>query len=113
MTSNAIVPRSYAEQKRARCPARLAKVRRGKVDYDKDQLAADVDLAWHDYSEEKLARMWEYHHYCLQAAIDAKGGNMYPRHRPADMKAAEQGQVGPPRKRQRGVVPSGITRHIL
>ena len=31
--------------------------------------------------------------YCLQAAIDAKGGNMYPRHRPADVKAAAHGPV--------------------
>ena len=45
--------------------------------YDKDQLAADVDKAWHGYSEEKLARMWEYHEYCLRAAIDEKNGNMY------------------------------------
>jgi len=33
------------------------------------------DTAWHDYDEAKLAKMWEYHDYCLQAAIDYKGGN--------------------------------------
>jgi len=53
----------------------VAKVRRGKVDFDIEQLVADVHVAWHEYDEAKLAKMWEYHDYCLQAAINYKGGN--------------------------------------
>ena len=87
----------------------MSKVRRGKVDYDKDQLAADVNKAWHEYDEEKLRRMWEYHDYCLQAAIDYNGGNNYPRHPPTEVKEALQAQAQdahlPPKKRQRGPVP--------
>ena len=65
----------------------MSKVRRGQVSYDKDQLAADVDMAWHQFDEAKLAKMWEYHRYCLQSAIDYNGGNNYPKHRPKEVKA--------------------------
>ena len=53
----------------------VSKVHRGQVNFDKDKMAADVKEAWDNYSEEKLAEMWEYHAYCLQAALDAVGGN--------------------------------------
>ena len=59
----------------------VSKVRRGRVDFDKDKLVADVKEAWDNYDVEKLEKMWEYHTYCLQAAIDYRGGNNYPRHR--------------------------------
>ena len=41
---------------------------------DKDQLAADVHKAWHEYNDETIVRMWEYHRYCLQSAMDFNGG---------------------------------------
>ena len=41
----------------------VSKVRRGKVEFDVEQLAADVKKAWHEYDESKLAKMWEYHTY--------------------------------------------------
>ena len=47
------------------------------------RVAADVQTAWNEYSEEKLAHMWEYHRYCLQAALDSDGGNWYAKHRTA------------------------------
>ena len=95
-----------------------SKVRRGQVDFDKDKLAADVQKAWEEYDDNKLARMWEYHRYCLQAALDIRGGNWYPRHRPAEMKAVEAGELAPelepepPRKRQRGAVATGLARRL-
>ena len=51
------------------------------MDFDKDQLAADVDAAWHAYGDDKVQEMWEYHSYCLQATIDTNGGNLYEPHR--------------------------------
>ena len=50
-------------------------------------MADDVQTAWNEYSEEKLAHMWEYHRYCLQAALDSDGGNWYAKHRTAEQKA--------------------------
>jgi hypothetical protein len=91
----------------------VCKVRRGLVDFDKDKLAADVQTAWEEYSEEKLARMWEYHRYCLQAALDTNGGNWYPKHRTAEQKAACAQQALPPKKRQRTApVPTGLVQRI-
>lgn len=100
----------------------VSKVRRGQVDFDKDKLVADVKKAWEEYSNDKLARMWEYHRYCLQASLDIRGGNWYARHRPKEMKAVEAGEVDvepeqepepePPHKRRRGLVPTGLTRRI-
>ena len=90
----------------------VSKVRRGKVNFDKDKLAADVMEAWENYSEEKLARMWEYHRYCLQAALDCNGGNWYAKHRTAEQKAAVAVSDEPPKKRQRGPVPTGVVRRI-
>lgn len=91
----------------------VAKVRVGRVDFDKDRLVADVKKAWEDYDEEKLARMWEYHSYCLQAAIDYKGGNQYPRHRTKEQKARarEEAPEGP-NKRRRVAVPVDLQRRI-
>ena len=68
-----------------------------------DQLAADVDAAWHNYDEEKLARMWEYRDYCLKAAIDFNGGNDYPKHRPKEYKEEQARLALPPKKRVRAV----------
>ena len=59
----------------------VQKRRRSTVDFDKDQLAADVDAAWHAYGDDKVQEMWEYHSYCLQATIDTNGGNLYESHR--------------------------------
>ena len=44
--------------------------------------------------------MWEYHRYCLQAAIDYHGGNNYPKHRPKEVKEA---LALPPKKRPKGL----------
>ena len=88
----------------------MSKVRRGQVSFDVEQLASDVVKAWHEYDEAKLAKMWEYHNYCLKAAIDYHGGNNYPRHRPAEAKAAA---IEPPKKRQRtGSAPLDVVRRI-
>ena len=47
-----------------------------------------MDLVWCQYDAAKVAKMWEYHRYCLQAAIDYHGGNNYPKHRPKEVKEA-------------------------
>lgn len=62
----------------------MRKVRRGKISFDKDQLVKDVLQAWEDYDLGTLADMWEYLQYCLKAAVEVKGGNNYPRHRPKE-----------------------------
>ena len=51
----------------------VSKVRRGKVDYDVDKLAADVRKAWYEYDDEKVTKMWKHLRFCLKGAIDFKG----------------------------------------
>ena len=45
--------------------------------------------------------MWEYHSYCLKAAIDHKGGNNYPRHRTEAQRAESAKEAKAAAKRQR------------
>ena len=88
----------------------VSKVRRGKVDFDKDRLVDDVMKAWNSYDDAKIAKMWEYHDYCLKAAIDCGGGNNYPRHRSKEEK--EAARLEPPLKRRREAVPVGVNKRL-
>jgi hypothetical protein len=91
----------------------VSKQRRGKVDFDKDKLTHDVETAWWEYPEEKLALMWEYHDYCLRAAIDYKGGNDYPRHRSKEEKArVRHGGLEPPKKKRCTAAPTDVARRL-
>ena len=76
----------------------VRKLRKGKVSFDLDKLADDVEAAYHDYPTATLAKMWEYLEYGLRATLDTNppGGNDYARHRPRPDKGAEK--RGRPRK---------------
>ena len=61
----------------------MAKRRRGlekqRLQFDLEQLAADVKAAYDDYSVEKIEQMWAYKSVIMQKIIDADGGNWYDR----------------------------------
>ena len=76
-------------------------------------MADDVQTAWNEYSEEKLAHMWEYHRYCLQAALDSDGGNWYAKHRTAEQKAVCSTEEARAIKRARTApAPTGVVQSI-
>ena len=50
--------------------------------WDKEQLVEHVMQAKDDYPAEKLAEMWDYKSYVMEAVEACDGGNDYPRHRP-------------------------------
>jgi len=61
----------------------VAKRRRGlekqRLQFNLEQLAADVRAAYDEYSVEKIEQMWAYKSIIMQKIIDADGGNWYDR----------------------------------
>ena len=64
------------------------KLRRGRRDFDLDQLVEDVQRAFREYSSEKLESMWQVRSRNLEQIIKVKGGNDYNQHRSAEEKVA-------------------------
>ena len=54
------------------------------MQFDLEQLAADVKAAFASYDTNTIENMWAYKSVIMQKIIDADGGNFYDRRRPAE-----------------------------
>ena len=52
-------------------------IERGKVQFDLERLAADVEAAFKAYSVDTLDHMWAYKSELMLKIIEAEGGNWY------------------------------------
>ena len=68
----------------------VRKLRRGRRDFDLDQLEEDVKQAFDDYPREKLESMWAVKSSNMKKIIEAKGGNDYNQHRTAEERQEQE-----------------------